>query len=226
MDTFWRTWRSKFTDSRQPSVIDGCCNESDIANRFAAVFKSVSVPNSVDKHEQLHCVFNSRFMSYRGQDVSFDFISTSNVQKCIEDLKTGKAAGCDGLMAEHVCFARPILSMHLVYVFSMLYKHSLVPDDLGKGIITPLLENSDGNSFTSDNYRGITLSPVMSNLFEMVLLLQFKDQLSSDPMQFGFKSKSSCSHAIFAFKTTVDSSGSNGPRGGRAGSAPPPLGDS
>jgi len=122
-------------------------------------------------------------MSYRGQESRciIDFINTSNVQKCIEDLKRGKAAGCDGLMAEHVCFAHPILSMHLVYVFSMLYKHSLVPDDFGKGIIIPLLKNSDGNRFTSDNnYRGITLSPVMSKLFEMVLLLQFKDQLSSD----------------------------------------------
>ena len=94
--------------------------------------------------------------------------------------------------------------LHLVYVFSTLYKHSLVPDAFGKGIIIPLLKNSDGNRLTSDNYRGITLSPVMSKLFEMVLLLQFKDQLSSDPLQFGFKSKSSCSHAIFAFKTTVD----------------------
>ena len=75
---------------------------------------------------------------------------------------------------------------------------------LEKGIIIPLLKNSDGNRFTSDNYRGITLSPVMSKLFEMVLLLQFKDQLSSDPLQFGFKSKSSCSHAIFAFKTTAN----------------------
>ena len=86
----------------------------------------------------------------------------------------------------------------------MLYKHSLVPDDFGKGIIILLLKNSDGNRLTSDNYRGITLSPVMSKLFEMVLLLQFKDQLSCDPLQFGFKSKSSCSHVIFAFKTIVD----------------------
>ena len=44
----------------------------------------------------------------------------------------------------------------------------------------------------------------------MVLLVQFEDQLSSDPLQFGFKRKSSCSHAIFAFKTTVDNYIKNG----------------
>jgi len=67
-----------------------------------------------------------------------------------------------------------------------------------------LLKNVDGNKFTSDNYRGITLSPVISKLFETVLLSQFKDQLISDPLQFGFKPKSTCSHAIFTFKTVVD----------------------
>ena len=53
MDSFWRTWRSKFSNTQLPSVIDGCCNEVDIANRFAAVFEAVCIPNSKDKHEQL-----------------------------------------------------------------------------------------------------------------------------------------------------------------------------
>jgi len=62
----------------------------------------------------------------------------------------------------------------------------------------------DGNRFTTDNYRGITLSPIISKLPESVLLSQFKDQLTSDQLQFGFKPKSSCSHAVFTFKTVID----------------------
>ena len=38
----------------------------------------------------------------------------------------------------------------------------------------------------------------------MALLPHFKDKLSSDSLQFGFKSGTSCSHAIFTFKTVVD----------------------
>jgi len=65
----------------------------------------------------------------------------------------------------------------------MLYKHSrlMVPDDFGRGVIIPLLKNVDGNKFTTDNCGGINLSPVISKLFETVLLSQFKDQLTSDP---------------------------------------------
>ena len=55
-------------------------------------------------------------------------------------------------------------------------------------------------------YRGITFSPVLSKLFEMVLLHLFEASLTSDdlPVQFGFKKKSSCSHALFAFNESVE----------------------
>ena len=128
------------------------------------------------------------------------------MHKCIEGLKKGKAVGLDGLMAEHmhIYFAHPIVWVHLALLFSLL--HSMVPDDFGRGVIIPLLKNVDGNKFSADNYRGITLSPVISKLFKAVLKLlsQCKDQLMCDPLQFGFKRKSSCSHAIFTYKTVVD----------------------
>ena len=143
-------------------------------------------------------------MYYNCDNAPSDFISVDLVRRAIGELKRGKAAGFDGLMTKHICFAHPVLLVHLSCLFTMLYKHSMVPDDFGRGIVIPLLKNVDGNRFTTDNYRGITLSPVISKLFEMVLLSQFKDQLLSDPLQFGFKPKSSCSHAIFTFKTVVD----------------------
>jgi len=80
----------------------------------------------------------------------------------------------------------------------------MVPDDFGRGIVIPLLKNSDGNKFVSDNYRGITLSPIISKLFEIVMMKIFEKQLESDPLQFGFKQKSSCQHALLSLKTIVD----------------------
>jgi len=80
----------------------------------------------------------------------------------------------------------------------------MVADDFRKGVVIPLINNAEGNRFTTDNCRGITLSSVINKLTEIVLLSQFTDQLSSDPLPFGFKSRSSCSHAVFTFKTVVD----------------------
>ena len=110
----------------------------------------------------------------------------------------------DGISAEHANLAHPILVVHLSLLFNILFKHSMVADDFGRGIVIPLLKNSDGNEFVCDNYRGITLSLIISKLFEIVMMKIFEKQLESDPLQFGFKQKSSCQHALFSLKTVVD----------------------
>jgi len=87
MDSFWRTWRSKFTKSQLPGVIDRCCNEAEIAHSFSEVFKAVCIPNSKDKNEQLRSVFDEWFLCYNGASSFTEFITVYLVQQCIEGLK-------------------------------------------------------------------------------------------------------------------------------------------
>ena len=60
----------------------------------------------------------------------------------------------------------------------------------------------DGDRTKSDNYRCI--SPVISKIFEMVLMQIFSSQLQSDHLQYGFKRNSSCSQAIYTLRTVVE----------------------
>jgi len=78
-----------------------------------------------------------------------------------------------------------------------------VPGDFCNGIIVPVLKSKHGDATKLNMYRAITLSPVLSKLFELVLHNLFKDFLTSDQLQFGFKKKSSCSHALFAFNESI-----------------------
>jgi len=55
----------------------------------------------------------------------------------------------------------------------MCLKHCNVPDEFGRGIIIPLVKDKHGDTSSSDNYRGITISPVISNVFEVCLLNTF-----------------------------------------------------
>jgi len=79
-----------------------------------------------------------------------------------------------------------------------------VPDGFGYGMVIPLVKNTDGNAFVTDNYRGITISPVISKIFEMVIMRLFDHLLTSDPLQFGFKQNSSYNHALFKLKTVIN----------------------
>ena len=93
---------------------------------------------------------------------------------------------------EHMQNSHPLLLVLLSLLFNMIIRHGIIPDDFGQGIIIPVIKNNEGNKTSSDNYRGITLSPVLSKLFEMILLNDWN--LESDTLRFGFKKKSSCSH--------------------------------
>jgi len=50
----------------------------------------------------------------------------------------------------------------------------------------------------SDNHCGITLSPIISKLFEMCLQKLFCDYLWTNDLQLGFKAKAGCQNALFS----------------------------
>jgi hypothetical protein len=77
-------------------------------------------------------------------------------------------------------------------------------------MIIPLVKNAQGNITCSENYRGITLSPVISKMLELILMEMVKGKLDTSYLQFGFKKKSSCNHAIYALRSVVNHYVNNG----------------
>jgi len=94
--------------------------------------------------------------------------------------------------------------MHLSLLFKGMARHKIVPDPFGVGVIIPLLKDKEGDCNSIDNYRGITLCPVISKLFELVVIDSYSHMLTTDDLQFGFKPNHSCDSAIFTWRTTVD----------------------
>ena len=112
--------------------------------------------------------------------------------------------GGDGLGSEHLLYSCPTLVLHLRTLFRSMAKHCYVPDDFGRGTIIPLVKDKLGNANDVNNYRGITLIPVISKLFELVLRDICSSFLKIDDLQFGFKKGLGCPSAIFLLHETVD----------------------
>jgi len=85
----------------------------------------------------------------------------------------------------------------------MFFVRRYVPAAFGVGTIMPVVKYKSKNLNDIDNYRPITLIPVISKIFEHVLLSLCEEQLVSDDLQFGFKHGLGCNEAIFALRTTV-----------------------
>ena len=85
-----------------------------------------------------------------------------------------------------------------------------MPDEFGKGILIPLIKDSNGDAAHCDNYRGITLSSVISKVFEYAILGKYCHLFLTDSLQFGFQNGVGCSDALFTVKSVVDYFTKNG----------------
>jgi len=73
---------------------------------------------------------------------------------------------CDGITKEH----HPAVVIHLQFLFNCILMHGCVPDPFGVGVVVPLIKDSLGDVNSSANYRGITLSVILSKMFEYCII--------------------------------------------------------
>ena len=71
-------------------------------------------------------------------------------------------------------------------------------------MMLPIVKDNQGNHGDSSNYRGITISPIVSKVFEHVLKNKFSEHLVTSHYQFGFKKRNSTIHALHCFRQTVE----------------------
>jgi hypothetical protein len=145
-------------------------------------------------------------MNYEGDNyVNTNFFDICIIDDVINKLHVGKAAGLDQLLAENLKYSHPILISILKRLFNLLLKTNYVPNAFGIGLTIPIPKvESNCRSLCTDDFRGITISPVISKVFEHCLLKVTSNYLLTSDSQFGFKKDSSCTHAIYTVRSTVN----------------------
>ena len=84
-------------------------------------------------------------------------ITAPIVRECLKSMKLGKAAGLDGLAAEHFVYSHKIISVYLSLLFTGLLSHGYLPAALMKSAIVPILKNRQGDTSGKNNYRPIAI---------------------------------------------------------------------
>ncbi len=97
-------------------------------------------------------------------------IQLCEIVDAIKKLKRGKAAGLDGVKAEFVIDGCDALLRILQTLFNKLLSEGFC-SSLAVGVIHALFKSGDASSV--DNYRRITVDPVIAKLFAMVLKSRF-----------------------------------------------------
>ena len=193
--------------------IDGHTTNKDISTNFAGVFSDIYARNDTASHDSLRNEFHSVFPDYYDRHVNDDvahfFFSWQEMTDMVSKLKPGKSY-VGFVKAEHILYGSTKLMAHLHILYNAMLQHSFIPTLLLRGNISPLVKDREGDLADSSNYRAITLSSIFIQIFEILQKAKFGYFLPNSDLQFGFKPKTSTSHAIFSLKETVNHFSSNG----------------
>ena len=207
---FWKCWGSKFeTRRRAVNSVNGLTNPEGIVDLFVSYFSKACSSNSAAGALRLRQTYEKMRASYMGQDSDnthrFDAELVENV--ICNKMRLGKAADLDGITVEHLFYCHSLLPCILAKLFNLMMDVGHIPRSFGLSYTVPVLKNSNSiycKSVTVDDFRGISISPVLSKVFEHCILDRFGDFFTSCDNQFGFKKRHSCTHAIYSLKAVID----------------------
>ena len=212
---FWNCWRGKF-ERKQSKImhIDGMTDDNAIAEKFRQHFSTCCSNLTEAGSKRLADVYNTRRSLYQGIPLDDSYLfDVELIDTSIRSLNRGKAAGLDGLSAEHLLHCHPALNSLLYRLFNLMVESNYVPSGFGLSYTIPLPKNtasSFSKSLSTDDFRGISISPIISKIFEKCILERYERFLVTSDSQFGFKKSLGCSHAIHSVMNVVNSFVLNG----------------
>ena len=137
-------------------------------------------------------------------------ITEAMLKKYVNKLRSGCAAGIDGISAEHLKFAvgTKVIKV-LCSMLTICIRFGIVPDSFAKGLLIPLLKKSNIDPSLPKNYRPIVISTTFSKLLELIILDHCSGHEFSD-LQFGFVSNRGTTMAAALTHDVIDYMNSNG----------------
>ena len=159
-----------------------------------------------DKAEVLNAFFQSVFtrepdgrlptsphFEFDSELTDFD-ITKEDVRKLLRKLKTGKAAGLDGIPPLLLVETADSLALPVSIIFQKSLEEGRIPDDWRKASVTPIFKK--GSRSSANNYRPVSLTSVLCKTMETMVRSKVMDHLQSNRLicqqQHGFTPGRSC----------------------------------
>ena len=133
-------------------------------------------------------------------------ITMEEIETHLKKLKNHRAAGADGLSGEFLKCVSADLAPTLYMLLNGIFDRGEWPTKWAEGTIHPVHKKASIN--VTDNYRKITVMPVLGKVLESILnsRLAFRNLTleMDDPYQFGFKANARTSDNLFILKSLVN----------------------
>ncbi|CAF1065010.1 unnamed protein product [Brachionus calyciflorus] len=123
----------------------------------------------------------------------------------IQNLHNNKSIGISDISNEMLKYAKcTTLLEHIKTLFETMINNFTMPFIFNTSILKPIVKDQKKNTNDINNLRPVAISDCLSNIFESILLNALQVECKDHPKQFGFKSNSSCNHAIWTLKQAIE----------------------
>ena len=172
-------------------------NKLDIANKFNAFFTNIGInlANNITYTGQK----NFEHYLKKTQNYRFELSNTDEqtILKTIETLPTKNSSGFDGISSKLFKKLAPTIIKPLTLLLTQVFNTGIFPDKLKVAKVIPVFKK--GNPTIINNYRPISLLPVVSKVMEKILANQLSSYFESKKLfvnnQYGFRDGHSTEYA-------------------------------
>ena len=201
---FWTKMRNlKQSTQRRPFNINNKQTDEDITREFGDHFKTLL------NNPKGNATKAARPLPDDNEEVFT--VEIQDVEECIKKLKRHKSKDPFGVAAEHILHAlNNILVKHIKDIYNSLFQNKSTPTQFSVAILIPLVKSYRKSLKSGNNYRGISLIPILTKLLEYVILKKCPVIAESHRNQFGFKGNTSTLHAEFIIDETLQHYNKNG----------------
>ena len=178
--------------------VSECKNMATILNNF---FHSVFITEDITSLPSMENIFARP----DNEKLKVDEISENDITKYLRSLDPNKSTGADEISARLLRECQDELVLPLKLIFNKSLREKIVPNQWKCANVTPIFKK--GNKCEAGNYRPISLTSVISKIFEKILREKMTSFLENHNLildtQHGFRNNRSCLTNLLEFFTYI-----------------------
>jgi len=180
--------------SNEEVCFDSKTNAEIFMNFFSDLAKNLvrKLPTAPNKYT-IESLINYYGGKTPGETFSLKRVSEDEVIKILSNLDISKAAGIDNIKAVFLKDGASILGKPIAKLCNLSIKLSTFPDKCKVAKLKPLFKK--GSKTEPKNYRPISLLPLISKIFEKVVLDQTQQFLNENKVLYNYQSGFRSSHS-------------------------------
>ena len=203
--SFWRSVKKILPDAKLKSIptcikaeVKIITDKQSISELFNSFFTSV-VNKLFESFRYARPVFKSTTEElFTKKHFEFTAVGKPFVLKQLKCLKLKNATGIDGLPARLFKDSAVVIADRVTHLVNLSIKSGTVPSEWKQAKVVPLFKS--GNKDDLDNYRPISILPILSKILEKAVFHQLHSYRSKNsllsPYQSGFRASHSTQLAI------------------------------